>query len=101
MNAPLIGTPTCANCAHNAIQNGQLVCAHNPPQSFPIVALVSVEKKDASGKDIIVFEPQVRGFGAAFPAVQPDMRCGQHKAGLVRAGAGDVAAIAAVPFRKS
>jgi hypothetical protein len=87
--APIIGTPTCANCAHSFSENGpagpQLFCRLNPPSAVPLIALIKVAAKDQNGADVEILRPQASGWTASFPPVSPAARCGQHRKPLLAA----------------
>jgi hypothetical protein len=85
MNHAILGQKTCGNCGVRAVDNGQLVCALNPPQTFPIVAYKQVTKTYPDGREESTMMPFVSGFANAFPGVRAEQRCGKHVTEIVAA----------------
>ena len=69
----LITAQGCKSCGHSTTQQGQLLCAFNPPTAAPVFQV----GQDGAMKPI--------GWTASFPPVAPDLKCGQWKVRIVTA----------------
>ena len=67
--AELLTLKTCSNCFAKFKHGNDIQCRFNPPVVQPIIANTNKG-------------PQVIGQFNAFPIVQPDWWCRQHKPGL-------------------
>lgn len=79
MNTPILTDRTCLTCKHKVVEGAgkakpQMFCRRNPPTAT------------------ILMIPGPQGVApvpvAAFPPVQPDMWCGEHKPRIEHAHAG-------------
>ena len=76
MSSKIIGAATCGNCAHSIVEGGKMLCAFNPPTNAPVYVVTMDDKTQK-------LEPNVLGWVSAYPAVNPDRKCGQHKMQLL------------------
>lgn len=72
MSNKIIGAATCGNCAHSILEEGRMLCTFNPPTNAPVYVVTMDDKTQK-------LTPNVLGWVAAYPAVNPERKCGQHK----------------------
>jgi hypothetical protein len=72
MSNKIIGAAACGNCAHSIVEGGKMLCALNPPTNTAIFVVTMDDKT----QQLI---PNVLGWVSAYPAVNPERKCGQHK----------------------
>jgi hypothetical protein len=76
MSGQLKRINTCANCIFSHLENGQLWCRKAPPQVSPVF----IAGQDSDTKK---WAYHVIDWISAWPPVNPDQFCGEHKTNAI------------------